>query len=148
MKKITDHLLSPILYYFLWVGLLFTFQYLYITFSPITHYVEYFSVEPLMKNNKIWEEFYMVSDRVVKKEVDISWNDVMICNTNNINYRFSSFQSFGRAKKQDRKKVTWKYDSSLPKKPSECYMISTITTKHNFWINKNQQIVSWPFFFQ
>ena len=150
MKKIAVHLFPIILYYFLWVGLLFTFQYLFITFAPITYFVDYHSVEPLNKYNRIWDDFYMVSDRTTYKEVDMRWNDVLICSSSpvNKNYRFSSFQSMGRTKKHERKQVTWKYDWTLPKQPTECYMVSTITTKHNFWISKNKNIVSWPFFFK
>lgn len=148
MKKIADHLLTPVLCYFLWLGFLFTFQYLFLHYSPITFYVKYYSVEPLNKENIIWDDFYMVSDREVFREVDINWNDILICNNNDKHYRFSSFQSTGRSKIHERKKVTWKYEWTLPKKTTSCYMISTIKTTHNFGISKAKQIVSWPFTFK
>ena len=147
MKKTIDHLYWPFIVYLFAVVVIFTIQYLYIMFSPMSKRVTYFAVEPAQIQNKIWEEFYMVSDREVKQEVEMEWNDVMYCTKELWTHRFWSTLSRGVAQEHERKQLVWRYEWNLPTKETDCYMVSTITTIHEYWLRKKQQVTTWPFYF-
>jgi hypothetical protein len=47
---------------------------------PMDNWLEYKSVEPLKKINKIGKPLYMVSTREFSRDSDVEWFDVLICN--------------------------------------------------------------------
>ena len=46
---------------------------------PMTHWLEYYSVEPEETINKIGEDFYMVSDREVRTKSKVHRVDILKC---------------------------------------------------------------------
>jgi hypothetical protein len=147
MKKIVDHLYPIVCWYFLWVGFTFTILYAITYFSPMEHRVTYYSVEPLKQENFIGDDFYMVSNREVKRDVYLEWLDTMRCNMDDEYVRVVDYVSYGLQQKKERSTSTWKYNAILPQKPTVCYMVSTITAHLDRWIHKQQQVTSWPFYF-
>ena len=94
---------------------------------PMDHWVEYYSVEPLKQENYIGDDFYMVSNREVKREVYLEWLDTIRCDNGEDYARVVDYVSYGLQQPKERATSTRKYNAVLPSKPSVCYMVSTIT---------------------
>jgi hypothetical protein len=136
-----------IIWYIIGIIVSISFLFLYNYFMPMNNWIEYKSVEPLQKENIIWENFYMVSMREFTRDSNVEWFDVMICNNNWRLWRYSAMKSEWKVNPSALKETSRKYLEDTPKTPRDCYMVSTITLKLILWIQKKQTLVSTWFSF-
>ncbi len=147
MKKVIDYATPFIVWYLLWVIISFSFVIGYNYFMPMNNWIEYQSVEPLKKINKIGDLFRMVSTRDFTRDSDVEWFDILICNNEWIPWRYSAMKSEWKINKSLMKTTSRRYIADTPVDPSECYMVSHITLKLILWLQKEQVVTSTWFSF-
>lgn len=119
-------------------------EYLYYRALPVTANVEYYSVEPLYQTYNVDQPLYFLSDRVIKHEASLLFNDRLFCSDDGKIYEiYSSYNSTNDyADPVDRSLKKWRYNAKTPEENALCYISSQITDKRPYGILKKQMLKS------
>jgi len=147
VKKIIETAHNILLRYVFGIFISVSFVYWYNRLMPMDNWLTYTSAEPLLTENKIGEEFFVVTTRSVKRQSRVRWLDVLICNNRNIYWRYSAYISEGNIIRLWDQTKSRLYDSKTPTVPSVCYIESTTTLVLNFGIDKHKTLTSKEFYF-
>lgn len=115
-----------------WAVVLMAFIHLgfftYFTFMPVTHWIEYYAVEPLHSVVHVEEEpLVFISEIEARKQVSLSFNDVLLCESGNEFQRYSEQNTVRSITgPYERKTIAWPYRPGV-QLPTTCYLESNIT---------------------
>ena len=132
-----------------WVGGLFllsTFiKFVFFYFAPTSYWIEYYSVTSTLNPVEIGVDLYISSDRIVRRDVFVDWNDILYCDIDNddLGYvYYSNLRTSRLARAYDPNGGGWRWSAGKPVIPSTCYVEAGITATVPFNIKKTQRIKS------
>ena len=118
----------------------FLLVYLFFLLMPMSYWVEYRSVEPfyLVVNHKGNQSF--VSDRVIKRKINGTYNDILHCES----YGFGNARYYQDSRRINNPpgdaKLIWMFDKRLSG-PDVCYGEHNISIDLPFGITKETKII-------
>lgn len=117
----------------------------YYSFTPIEHWIKYYSVEPLHSVVHVNEEpLIFVSEIEARKRVSLTFNDILLCETGDTYQRYSE-QNTARSLTgpYERKTIAWPYRPGV-ELPATCVLESNITL-HLGSVDRHIQIIGEEF---
>lgn len=121
--------------------------------TPRASYFNYESIEPAKAQYDLGEKPRLFSFADINKELSMEWKDVLRCTgPDHEDYTFfSSYPSESDSvapRESEERKAGWIYQGAVPTHyEADCYVVSTITARLPYNINKRQTIESSPFEF-
>ena len=116
-----------------------TVEWFYLQVMPATHWFEYESVEPEQPSYGAGP-INFVSFSQIHRLVDMRWNDVLFCDTDD-GMGFRSYSSFDTSRRASppvpMQPKAWTYHGEVPEQ-GECYLVSTIEAPLKYGIVKRQ----------
>lgn len=105
----------------------------------------YYSVEPVSEEMKSSEGLWFVSDSVIKRELDMHWEDTLYCFNEDSSVFYSQYISQKtNVEPTERGKKTWQYNANIPDE-GQCFLVSNITADVGHGETKEQSVTSSEF---
>jgi len=124
-------------------------SYFFILVMPYAYWFEYESVEPIKQEFTLNDKPTFISDTNVKRPVEITWNDVLMCDYKDwLWYRLyrSLTQTYTYTEARDLMEP-WIFNIRWPLYPATCYMETFATANLEYWVHKTQTVRSKEFYF-
>ena len=154
MESVTNKILCVLRllkYAFLFALMWFCLEYLILRFTPDYVFLEMYSIEPLQKVYKQWDELSFETFAEYKKNWLITRYDTLYCDIFGLgNYLY--YSQYISTKKLLTKTVNnwwdWVYQAKTPSWWVRCYLHNTTTLDIGYWLYKKDTAVTWPFIFE
>lgn len=141
-----DRYIMPVTLLILSASMLIVLYVYFILFSPTKWWFWYESVVPAKETYSINEPLVFTSNRVVHKELSMSWQDTLRCDLDGDELGFIYFSGYASSgvvrPKAGLYSSSWKYNSLTPHTGATCYLESNISVTLAFNIKKEQTIQS------
>ena len=122
------------------VLVVFSFDFAYTHFAPMSNWIEYHSVEPTRTSFDPGQLVTFQSERSIRRPVAVEFLDILHCDIQGQEVYTSVYKSAAYNQEIGHDIAVWSYGGFLPDRPVECYLESNVTAALDYGVRKTQII--------